>query len=183
MPLFADLLQLDPQATPPVNPPDGTIWYDPGTDQAYLMKAGVPTPLVTLGAPGSGGLVQSGFDELHNDTSITSTSWVDLLSVDITTQGNTSLFLSATTSALTTSSGKAYYLRILVDDAPVRGACCYPGTSTYAHSCGLEAKKTVGAGEHTVKLQWKVSGGTLRCRPDAYPDQEHASLYVEEVSV
>jgi hypothetical protein len=41
----------------------------------------------------------------------------------------------------------------------------------------------LAAGAHTVKIRWKVSGGTGQIRAATIPTQEHASLLVEEVTV
>ena len=177
-----DYILLDPQTTDPVSPSEGSIWYNTTTDQLKLQTGAALVVLATTGGAGGGGLLQSKFAEQTVDTSTTSASWIDLLSIPITTQAN-NLILHTSVSLLTTSSGAAFNIRLTIDGVAVRGAQMWPSSSNYALGISIVARKLVAAGAHTVKLQWMVTTGTLRCRPATNPDDEHASLLVEEVSV
>ena len=181
MPNVIDIIQLDPQLVDPASPVVGSLWYNSATDQVMLQSADGAIAMAQVGAPGSGGLVQEREIELQADTQTTSTTWADLLTLSVTTTGG-ALLLYADISATTSYSGASYSLRVTVDGVAVKGAGVYPGTSSVPMCGSLTCKKTVAAGTHTVKLQWRVSRNTLYCQPVSQ-DDEHATLLVEEVSV
>jgi hypothetical protein len=182
MPSNQDYITLDPLAADPTAPPEGSVWWNTTTEQLMIQTATGSKVLAQLGGPGAGGMVQSKFVEVAADVSTTSTTWVDLLSTTITTLAGF-LLLTTTVSPNTSSTSAGFYIRLLLDGVAVRGASGYAGSATFNETVSIVSKEAVTAGLHTVKVQWRVSTGTLRCRPVTAPDQDHASLLIQEVNV
>lgn len=138
---------------------------------------------VKLSALGSGNLKQTAFAEITTDTTSTSSSWADLLSLNITTgAGYLAVFASAGFSC-SNATARLMGLRLVVDGTPIRAVSSASASTAIAESFSIVSRVAVSAGAHTVKLQWRVSAGyTIRCRPVAYPDDEHCSLLVMEVT-
>jgi len=119
------------------------------------------------------------FAEIIADTTTTSTSFVDLLTVAITTTANGSLVIEAAASGDNASTAITKY-RLTVDGVQVAAAAVQSGASIW-NTAALMKKYAVAAGAHTVKLQWLVSAGTGRIRPVTAPNSDYASLVVKEV--
>lgn len=177
-----DVLQLDPLTEDPTTPVDGMVWLNVTEGKIKTHLAGVTTIIATLGSAGSGGLIQTKYAEQAVDTQMTSTSYQELLSVQITVQAGSSLVVHATGSFSNSSNGTYGRMQIRLDGNPVRGTAFYTGNSSYAGAGAITVQiPSLAAGTYTVALMWSRSGGTLRCRPASNPDEEHASLLVEEV--
>ena len=126
-----------------------------------------PTPLTTR-------QVVSAF--LATDQSTSSTAFVTLLTVNITTAaGSLEILATAATNAIVVSG----FTRLVLDGVAVAqsGAGHLIGVATHA----ISRRVPIAAGAHVVELQWRTAvGGTLNCQPLAQPDREHASLLVRE---
>ena len=127
--------------------------------------------------------IQSAFADQGSDVTTTSTTWVDLLSVTLTTGANF-LIIMASFSATTALAANNVMFRLLVDGVAKRGASTMD-TVSFASSGAIHGRYVVSAGEHTIKLQWQASSAlsAARVRPAANPESEHASLLVMEVRV
>lgn len=126
---------------------------------------------------------QSVFAEISADTTTTSTTWTDLLSLSITTEAGYIQCLASSCFTMSNASGREMALRLVIDDVAQRACASMSDSTTYGEIFSIVFKKAVAAGAHTVKLQWKTSSATytMRCRPVTAPDVEHCSLLVEEV--
>ena len=144
-------------------------------------------PLYTLPQPGDGGgNLQTGGVELAVNTSTTSTTFVDLLTVSVTTTAGSKLALEAIASALITVSALQVFFQLTVDGVKVGPACAITGS-------GANVRQTVSlialvaglaAGAHTVKLQWRVaSANTATIDVVTNPDRAGARLQFTEVTV
>jgi lysophospholipase L1-like esterase len=110
------------------------------------------------------------------DSTTTSPSFADLLSVSITTgNGSTiSIHASMAWNALTTDGSFV----ATVDGTVVAGVDAAVGNLSGA----ISIRVSVGVGAHTVALRWKSgTAGTVNVRPQTNPNTEHASLLVAEV--
>jgi hypothetical protein len=125
-------------------------------------------------------LVQTANAEVTADTSTTSATFTDLLSINITTSVGETLicrFGSASTNAT------SYNLfQIMIDGVVYESGSIRPGTGTTI-SCPtyIDAKVSgIIPGDHVVKVQWAVPAGTGYIRPVAQAGYEFASLVVIE---
>lgn len=116
---------------------------------------------------------------LITDETTTSTSFVDLLSIPITTDDG---FIEAYATASTNVLIALGAFRLTLDGVPfVAGGCGVPIGAV--GSISIIKRAPVTAGVHTVALQWRAGvGGTLRVRPNAFPDVEHATLLIKETN-
>lgn len=139
--------------------------------------------LLVANIPGATpGLVQTDFVELTVDDATTSTTFVTLLTSNITTGAN-KLIIQMSASVVKSGGGNpALNMRIKIDGTPLRGAGGQLVTDPTSVSLMAETA-VLTAGAHTVLLEWKVSTGTAEINPVTMPDSEHCSLYVQEVSV
>lgn len=131
-------------------------------------------------------LVQTAFAELTSDTTTTSTSFVDLLTITVTTGANP-VILHFSVSANNNSGFFQHqqYFQLLVDGSATRGCSMRSVNSNHAASGGLVYKTSaLTAGSHTFKIQWRTDSGlaTAQIRPASQPN-EHASFILEEVTV
>lgn len=127
---------------------------------------------------------QTGFAEQAVDTSTVSIVFVDLLTVAITARGGTRLEILATFSAsIAVLAGQGLF-RLLLDAGALRGAGFPLATLDQPNSGAIVQRSVVvAAGVRTVKLQWRTTvGSTLQVRPVAAPNDEHAALFVKELS-
>lgn len=137
------------------------------------------------GGAGSGDILQTASAVLAVDATTTSVTYVDLLSVSVTTSGGSSLeiYASFSTSNAVDAAGTGQdALQITLDGTALQqaGAEQWPVSEigTISYKTGV-----VTAGSHTVTLQWKTqAGSTLRCSASTLTRPEHASLVVMEVS-
>ena len=127
-------------------------------------------------------LVQTQMVEVILDTTTASATFVDLLSLTLTTGAN-SIIVQATFAAGNTNANIDEFFRVVIDGVAVRGAGIRVITSSGASSGAISCKRAVTAAAHTVKLQWRTSNNTARIRPVTAPDAEHACLIVSEVTV
>jgi hypothetical protein len=183
MPLEVDSVLTD--GTVPAAPTQGQIWYDAATDKVYVRKTSGTVELVSLGSPGSGGLVQTRTNDLATDASTNSTSFVTLLSVSITTSGG-NIVIRGSISGSFSNANRNMFMQVLLDGVVVQGAgACNNSSGSSGFTCSLLARQTAAVGTHTIVLQWRngTSSTTMSCHPASTPSQEHAALHVEEVNV
>jgi hypothetical protein len=122
-------------------------------------------------------ILHSSFVELTVDTTTTSGTFVDLLSTTLTTGAN---FLRIQATVTGDDSGNFLVnFQIMVDGVAKRAFAFY--SQTKIQSAVIVYKMAVTAASHTVKVQWKVAGGTGRINVVTRSDSDHASLLVEEV--
>ena len=137
-------------------------------------------------APEVVGIMQTASALLAVNTTTTPITYVDLLTVTLTTMGATRLEVYASLSASNTMSRAATnqdYLRLTVDSTVLTsgGNEQWPVTEASALFCVTDV---LSAGSHTVHLQWHTdTGGTLRCSAGTIAAQpEHASLVIIETN-
>jgi len=121
------------------------------------------------------------YKEISADTTTTSGSFVDLLSVSITTGVNYILIFSSLCASMIGGSDEVNW-QITVDSVAKRGG----GNRTYANlpeSTGwMIYRMAVTGAAHTVALQWRVTGSdTAQVRVST--GWEHAFLMVAEVTI
>lgn len=152
------------------------------TTFAGFMSASDKTKLD--GIPSGGGLIQTKFVEITTDTTTTSITFVTLLSTTITMSASGILIVRFLSSVSNSNSNNITYARIQVNDTTYRGgAVTAQGNNRSSAICIQQRITGLGAGTHTVTVQWRVSGGTGRVRVATQPDSESASLILEEVTV
>lgn len=125
-------------------------------------------------------LRQTAFAEVVEDTTTQSEEFVDLLALTLTTlAGN--LLINASMAASNTAADSEIIFRVTVDGNPIKNTKVDVKTAGKGSSASIVARPTVAAGEHTVKLRWKVSAAsTGRIRPVG-TDKEGCSLSVMEM--
>ena len=155
---------------------DQNVYVDRSGPDLRLRDQNGTTPVTLSQVRG-----QTVFAEISADTSITSATFVDVLSASVTTLGGTKLIVTASFAISNTGANTTHHFRIVVDGVAKRGAGIRY-TNTPGATGGIAIVVVgVAAGAHTVKLQARVDSGTLRIRPVTAPDDEHASLVVQEV--
>ena len=120
------------------------------------------------------------------NTTTTSTTFVNLISIVVSTSGG-SLNVFGSISSSNTGNGAENFFRITVDGTSIGASSSKGdlGTASGTIVAGNNIITNTGvlsAGSHTVVLQWRVSGGTGQIRPVAAVDQEYASLMLQEVN-
>jgi hypothetical protein len=134
--------------------------------------------------PGTGAnYLQTQFTKLLVNTTTTSSTFVDLITVLVTIQAGSSLQISFAETNSSSSASATTFFRVTVDAIVMQGAATRSpgggdpqGVSINDYITGL------AAGVHTVKVQWRTNSGTSRIRPVASPDAESASILINEVS-
>lgn len=110
-----------------------------------------------------------------------STTTQDLLRINITTSGGP-LIIIATANA-STDSNRTGYFQVTVDGFFRRGGSTQGNGGAPAGSTVVSLKlSSVPAGDHVVVVRWVVEGGILAVRPVSAPQDNNASLLVQEVS-
>ena len=139
------------------------------------------------GSAGGAGLIQTAFSEVTADVTTTSSVFVDVpgLTNTITTTAGSNLYAINTFSPSTSSLiGQTIDFRIVIDGVPIRASESTVGLLNVAaaQAGALKIRANLAPGVHTIKVQWRTSGGTARIRPVTAPNSEHASLIVMETS-
>ena len=119
--------------------------------------------------------------EVTADTTTTSATFVDLLSIRLTT-GAGFLLIRALGACSNTTANTNNRLRVLVDGVSIGGSQFRARSVGIAEAFAIQKRAAVTAGSHGIKLQWARASGTLQCRPVTNVDAERASLLVEEVT-
>jgi hypothetical protein len=160
-------------------------------DHIHGISAGVPVSVGLANAVGSASTF-SRSDHVHQgvlgqtidnyitvDTTTTSNTFVDLLTTTLTTSAGY-LLINFTVCGDTSLNNRYVAFRITVDGVAIRSTGFTSATTDQPHSAACQARVSVGAGSHTVKIQWFTSGGSGRIRPVTNPDWDHASLLIRE---
>lgn len=134
-----------------------------------------------IGAGGAtGAVLQMQTTELDADTSTNSSTWVDLLTVNVTTVAGSKLMVHFTAGFINTGTATTYF-RVTVDGTAKRGVANRASNNNYGQNASaVMTVPGLASGAHVVKLQWRVSGNVANVRPVTNPDSEHATLLVEE---
>jgi hypothetical protein len=174
---FVSALELPVLASAPASPTAGMA-YVRASDYHVLVYGGAGW---VDQAAGASVFKQSVDAEIVADTTTTSTSFVDLLSLTVTTTGS-SFLLTTFSAAFTNSSGVTYRrveFQLLIDGVPQHG-CLGVATSTNGATIAMVDRLAVSAGTHTVTVQWRTSANTAQIRPSTVTEDAH--LLVCEVS-
>lgn len=133
-------------------------------------------------APSSTGrLLQYSVASGTTDITTTSTSFVDMTEMSITlTTGDSTLDISFFAGVANATSGKENTYQILVDGTSYIVAKSRINTAFVGSPIALGWMINVAAGSHTVKVQWKVNGGTGYNH--AVSAEEKRNLIVREFS-
>lgn len=124
-----------------------------------------------------GTLTLRGDDRVAVDTTTASTTFVNLLTETLVLTETSIVFLVLTCS-FSNASGAAQIARVeLRVNGTLIDACgektdLANGPQTMA----LVYADKLDPGTYTFDINWKVSGGTLQCRPVTDPDDEHARI-------
>jgi hypothetical protein len=128
-------------------------------------------------------LIQTVFSEISANTTTTSGTFVDLLTVTLTT-GPTQVEIYFTASASNNAfAGASLQFQITIDAVAQRG-CKVRSFTLNSASCGAIFFRSgqLSIGSHTIKVQWLTDVGTAQIRP-VTTIQEHGSLLVNEITV
>lgn len=120
----------------------------------------------------------SQFVGLSGTNSTTSTSFVDLtdLTLTVSVEDGDVLLVHAYMSTINTTASQGVHARLMVDGVAVQGADMPQGGG----SCAMLWRAAgLAAGSHTIKIQWKVPGGTATC--NAGSAQQGGGILVERV--
>jgi hypothetical protein len=131
------------------------------------------------------GVIQTKSVEIAADITTSSTTFVDLdgITSTITTQVGSKLELYFSASVSNVSANTGIYFRFMVDGVAGRG-----GAERYINvpAVGVALSQAVTGlpgGFHTIKVQWRVGGGTGQIRPITAHDSESAALSIVESNV
>ena len=140
---------------------DNQIHFHDGTEEKIL---GVKTSTV-LGS---------------TDISTTSTNFVDMtdMSIDITTR-NSPVLILASFCGYPSGGAASIVLRLVIDGTPEQASTLYAAAGN-SQTIAMNALKTLSAGSHTIKLQWRVSANTANNFPSSMPNWHHRRLTVIE---
>jgi len=142
----------------------------------------VDTSQIDLNAP-PGGTIQASYVQPVANLSTTSGTFVDISGITITlTTGNETVIAQLGMSVNTSTAGGVADVRLLVDGVAKAGTSAKPGGSSAASMTTLWAG-ALSSGSHTVKAQWRVSGGTLSCNVSSSSDTNHMCFILSEVNL
>lgn len=123
---------------------------------------------------------QVGFAEVAADVTTTSSSFVDLTALSVTltvaTAGYLHIWFSVGADA---SALQDIAFQVLIDGAVQRGIQMRV-TTGQLQSGSIVLRRSATAASHTVKIQWKTTGGTARISAVTSPAIYHGSLLVED---
>jgi len=145
---------------------------------------------VTIGS--SGGLKQTVFAEVSTDVTTTTTAWgTTLISLTITPASASNKLKIHFTCAGWCSTSPDVRAQFRVSVGPTGSEVVKRATHLFCDSTNEAGSASIvlrvdasSTAEHTVIVEWKLNvTATLVIEPVSNPDDHHASLYVEEVSV
>ena len=139
-------------------------------------------PLYVPNTPSTGtsNLVQTSILRLDADASTNSTTFVTLMSTNITT-GDGFLILSFTCSCHATSNNRQISFDIQVDGVSQTGTAVHIQSSPSTGTAATQARMAIAAGVHTVTVRWRTSAGVAVVQPVTLSEIEHAALMMYEV--
>jgi len=129
-------------------------------------------------------VVQAAASVLAVDTTTTSTTYSDLLTLTMTLAGSTNLLIwSNFTTSFSANVGNTGRFRLVVDG--VAQLFCGEEEFTVPQASSMVFRATgLSAGSRVIALQWRIGTageGTFRCRPSVQP--EGAAILALEVLV
>lgn len=127
------------------------------------------------------GIVQTLNAAVVADTTTSSTGFVDLLTINVTTLAGTKLVIRASFACANSVTGSGIYFRITTDGVSRGGACTRYGGAPGSSGALNYLETALAAGAHVIRLQWRVDGGQGRIRPVVAVDAESCHLMVQEV--
>lgn len=128
-------------------------------------------------------VLQSLHTEVTVDTTTTSTSFVDLLTITVNKKRADSVLLIWANHGGDNSGANTQFGRLTINGTAIYGFG-YQVAGAKPNSGGCHERRTgLAAGNHTIKLQWRVDGGTGRIRPITSPDFGFANLTIIEALV
>jgi hypothetical protein len=178
MPKQLGKLSYPPSAAAPASPYNGQTYYNSTLNHIYGYVNGAWVQLDNDAFSGS--LVQSIFKDVTADTTTTSSTYVDLLTQAITTGANF-LEFTLTFSATNSTGNKSIDFQILLDAVVVHGGGINVSSAGSSVSGAVSHKAAITAAAHTVKVQWKTTGGTASINATTTPGSYHCSLFIKEV--
>ena len=129
--------------------------------------------------PNTADILQTASARLAVDTTSTATTWATLLTLNMTTAGNTYILAYATMSYSGTPATTYSGFRLVIDSTPLNTS----GNELWGVSetgCIFGKSALLSAGSHNVLIQWQTAaGGTMQCYPVSL-GYEHASLVAME---
>lgn len=131
------------------------------------------------GPIGPTSMLQTAYLELSVDTTTTGATFVDLLTVNLTTYGGVCLVTFTVGGGNATTNTNVRF-QLTLDGVAQRGTKFRQDTGAGSPGC-LAYRAAPAAGSHVFKIQWSVSAGTGRIRA-ATVNEEHASLMIEEIT-
>ena len=179
MPLLIDSVIYQALANDPVAPVDGQHWFNSAEGKHKRKKGGVVEEVPSIS--NSSVLKQSAAAKLAADISTTSSSFITILTINITTAaGFLEIFAAAGCSGTNNVRARA---RVTVDGVAVSVTNDHSHTSgNGAMSLAMIGRCAVTAAAHTVVFQYATDAGTLSVHAATDPDSEGATLLVNEVS-
>jgi hypothetical protein len=159
---------------------DVLIWRD-GSDWKFQDKTTGPLTLTQLN---SQTLRQTILAALTANTTTTSTSFVTLLTQNITIGTGGIIIAQVTAGISNATANRGVALRLLINGSARCGtADRLPVVNTSAGFPLQWRVSGLSAGTYAVTVEWRtLLGGTAQCRPVAAPDSEHCALLVSEVT-
>jgi hypothetical protein len=131
----------------------------------------------------SGGLLKTDFTEIAVDTTTTSNSPTDLLSLAYTKLSATSALLIHISAAASIDNNDRWMRMQLVIDGVAKRGMSFQGLNSEGNTSAMVYKATgLAAGARTIKIQWWVESDTGQIRP-VTTSYEHCSIMVQEVEV
>lgn len=117
------------------------------------------------------------------NTTIVSVAFVTLLTINITKQlAGTNLLIFASIATSNNSAAGENRFRVQVDAVTQDAAQVTMDAADEAEGAAFALSVSgIAAGVRTVRIQWRVTSGTGSIQPVLRPEQEHASLIVQEV--
>lgn len=145
--------------------------------QAEVITQTIPAPLTPFPFQA---FVQSIAKELNDDASTSSPDYGNLLSKTITSYGG-ELEITANFSVSVSTNSTDAKFRLTIDNDPKGGAIISPPAASRGGTGSISIRVTLAAGEHTIRLQWLATAGTVYCRPVTVPG-EYATLRIVEAT-
>jgi len=131
-------------------------------------------------APITYGLIQTQQLSLSDDTTTSSTSMIDLMTINLSTMGGDLLIYFNSCSSNTKANTSNYFQIVLDSTVYQSGAVNYANTP--AVNINLFTKITgLAADKYTVKVQWYTSANVGQIRPIAASGSECAQLLIMEM--
>lgn len=127
-------------------------------------------------------LVNTASADISVNTTTNQSSFLDLLTVNITAAGAGFFCIFANGAVSNSAANVNMRLRVLVDGVSIGGMQLRSPATNIGTAFSFNKRVAVAAGARVVKLQWATVSGNMQCRPVANPDAESASLLVQEVT-